>query len=443
MNRLVAIVGRPNVGKSTLFNRLIGERRAILSDIPGTTRDVLFGELAWNRVKFTIADTAGIEFDAKSELAQDIMLQTDSAAKSADLIMLVVDAKTGINPEDIRAAQLIRKFNKPVMLLINKTDYRGTHSNASEFYRLGFKKSFEISGLTGKGVGDILDDVAKQLRKIKIGRPTRAEKETIRVAIVGRPNVGKSTLFNKLIKKKRSVVSSSAGTTRDAINEQIVYEGRLIEFIDTAGLRKRGKIELGIEKVSSLGVLRSVQQADVCLLITEASEGVIAQDLHVLQLILESDKSPILVLNKWDLVEKTPSITAEFEKYLDAEYNFAKWMPRVYISALTGQRVDKVFDSILAAWAARNRQIPAKDLNRLIATAVAARPPKGRRTSPKIYFSHQVATNPPKIEIKTNHPRDIHFSYLRYLENRIREQWDLTGTPLQFTLKASSTKKDI
>lgn len=441
MSHLVAIVGRPNVGKSTLFNRLVGRKQAILSDVPGTTRDVLFGEVEWGRATFTVADTAGIELDKKSELAQDVLLQTKAALDSADLILFMVDAKEGLNPEDTRAAQLIRRLDKPVALLINKTDTKQGQINISEFYRLGFKNFYETSGLSGKGIGDALDDVVKQLKKIK--KPAvlkQTDREIIQVSIVGRPNVGKSTLFNKLVGKKRSVVNRMPGTTRDTIDERVKVGGTTVEFVDTAGLRRRGKIGRGVERFSSLRVLRSIQRADVCLLVTEAQEGVIAQDLHIMQMILESYKGAILVVNKWDLVEKTHKITAEFDKYLEAKYSFAPWVPRVYVSALTGQRVDKLLERIMFVWRSRNLKIPTKDLNRLIAKAVSIQPPKGKRTTPRIYFSRQIDVNPPTVELKTNRPEEIHFSYLRYLEKKIREIWDLAGTPIKFELKKSSSK---
>jgi len=441
MSYLVAIVGRPNVGKSTLFNRLIGQKQAILSDIPGTTRDVLFGEVTWNRLAFTVADTAGIELDEKSQMADDILLQIKAALDSADLIMFMVDSKEGLNPEDKRAADIIRKLNKPVVLLINKTDTKPGQQNVSEFHRLGFKQYFETSGLSGKGVGDVLDEIVAQLKKISKPKTVKKEdKEIVKVAIIGRPNSGKSTLFNKLVGKKRSVVSEVAGTTRDAINERIEFQDKIIEFVDTAGLRKRGKIEKGIEKFSSLRVLRSIQQADICLLVTEAQEGVIAQDMHIMQMILESLKGVILVVNKWDLVDKTYKITAEFDKYLDSKYAFASWMPRVYISALTGQRVNKLQEQIMFVWQARNIKIPTKDLNRLIAKAVSSQPPKGRRTVPKFYYSSQRDVNPPVFELKVNRPKEVHFSYLRYLEKQIRTSWDFTGTPIKLVLKKSSNK---
>src|SRR3989344_758719 len=442
MSHLIAIVGRPNTGKSTLFNRLIGERRAILSNVAGTTRDVLFGDVDWNGTTFTIADTAGIEANQNSVIAKSILLQTKVALKSADLIMLMVDAKTGLNPQDVEAANLIRKFGKPVILLINKTDSKSAEANTTDFLKLGFPHTFAISGLSGRGVGDMLDVLVKQLKKIKLPKTGTRKKdtETIRVAVLGRPNVGKSTLFNKLVGKERSLVSSTAGTTRDAINQSIPYQDKTIEFIDTAGLRRRGKVEVGIEKVSALYVLRSIQNADICLLLMEGHEGVLAQDMHVMQMILDNYKSPILIVNKWDLVEKTASITAEFEKYLEQKYRFAPWVPRLYVSALTGQRVDRIKDLILQVWQARNLKISSKDLNRTILKAVRELPPKGRRESPKIYFVRQVGVNPPVIQLKTNHPEDVHFTYLRYLDKQLRNLWDFVGTPIRFVLIKSSTK---
>lgn len=415
-----------------------------MSETPGTTRDVLFGTVTWQRHTFMVADTAGIELGDKSQIASDVLVQTKLAVKAADVILFMVNAREGLNGEDIKAAELIRKLNKPVILLINKTDKQKSNQDLTEFHKLGFKNIHLTSGLTGKGIGDVLDEVVTALDRLPARQPSAlaptSTAVTIRVAILGRPNVGKSTLFNRLIGKQRSVVSAEAGTTRDAINESIEYAGHTIEFVDTAGLRRRGKIERGIEKFSSLRVLKSIQEADICLLVTEAHEGVIAQDMHILQMITESLKGALLVVNKWDLIEKTHKITAEFDAYLDTKYSFASWMPRVYISGLTGQRANKVLDQIISIWTTRNFKIPTKDLNRLVAKAVAERPPVGRRISPKIYFSHQIDTNPPTIELKVSRPEAIHFSYVRYLENKIREIWPLEGTPIKIILRHSSNK---
>jgi len=437
MSYLVAIIGRPNVGKSTLFNRLVGEKRAILAEEPGTTRDVLFDQIIWNKFTFTLADTAGIELNNQSELAKNVMLQTQVALDSADLVLFLVNAKEGIQPDDKEVARLIRKRNKPILLLINKTDKKISPDVIAEFYQLGFKATFETAGTTGKGIGEVLDEVVFQLNKIKkpISPPTIDKRELVRVAVLGRPNVGKSTLFNKLIGKTRSVVSRLAGTTRDTINERILFSDFWIEFIDTAGLRRRGKVEVGIEKFSALRMLRAVQSADICLLVMEADEGVIAQDMHIMEMALELNKSPILVVNKWDLIEKTGKITANYDKYLDQKYRFVSWVPRVYISALTGQRVDRLKQLIVDTAVLRNLRLSDRELNSLILQAVSNRPPRGRRVAPKIYSARQSAVNPPVIELLTDHPEDIHRTYLKYLENRLREVWPLPGVPITFTLK--------
>lgn len=440
-SHLVAIIGRPNVGKSTLFNRVIGEKRAILSNVPGTTRDVLFGTATWRGKTFTLADTAGLEPDNHSEIAENVLLQTHAAIKSADLILFLVNAQEGLHPDDRIAAELIRKSGKPVIMLINKTDNKTAELNSSEFGRIGFKNSFNTAGLTGKGIGDMLDAVLEGLSKIKAPKtPVGESKDLIKVAIVGRPNAGKSTLFNKLIGQTRSVVSNTAGTTRDAINQIIPHGDYRIEFIDTAGLRRRGKVEVGIEKYSALRVLKSAQEADICLLVMEAQEGVIAQDMHVMQLILENHKSPILIVNKWDVIEKTYKITAEYDKFLEDKYKFVPWLSKVYVSALTGQRVEKIKDAIIDAWKNRSFEFPPAELNRLVLQAVVDKPLKGRHTSPQIFEAKQVATNPPTIQLRTNKSSELHPSHFRYIENQIRKTWPLTGTPINFTVKGIARK---
>lgn len=446
MSYLVAIIGRPNVGKSTLFNRLIGEKQAILAEEPGTTRDVLFSDVTWNRLTFTVADTAGIEPDNKSELTRDVMLQTKTALDSSDLILFLVNAKEGIQPDDREVAQLIRKHNKPVLLLINKTDKKIGLETIAEFYQLGFKTTFETSGNTGKGIGEVLDEIVIQLNKIKKPKPIAVKDKTqlVSVAILGRPNVGKSTLFNYLIGKNRSVVSEIAGTTRDSINERIRFDNYTIEFIDTAGLRRRGKVEVGIEKFSALRMLRAAQSADICLLVMEANEGVIAQDQHIMEIILELGKSPILVVNKWDLIEKTGKITADYDKYLSQQYRFASWIPKIYVSALTGQRVDKIKLLLTDTWTLRTIRLADQAVNDIIKQAALKRPPRGKYATPIIHAARQVATNPPKIELVADHPEALHYTYLRYLENTIRATWPLPGVPIIFAprAKARRTRKN-
>ncbi len=431
---LVAIVGRPNVGKSTLFNRLVGERKAILAEEPGTTRDVLFGTVEWHGYHFTVADTAGFEFDNDTKLATDVLAQTKLAIADADLILFTVNAKEGLNPDDLAAADMIRKYNKPVILLINKTDTKGSVLNVPDFYQFGFKDVFEIAAISGKGVGDMLDSITANLKKIAPTPPKLDEEPGIKIAILGRPNVGKSTLFNKLLGKERSVVSDVAGTTRDAINARIGYQGTMLEFIDTAGLRRRGKVEVGIEKFSSLRMLRSAAESDICLLLMEANEGIIAQDLHILQMVLENYRSVILVVNKWDAIEKTQSITSDYEKYIASKYKFAKWIPTIFISALSGQRVERLKDLVLETWAKANTELPAKELHNLINATVIKLAPKSTGKPTIIHKARQIDVNPITIELVVSRPEALHFTYLRYLENTIREHWNLMGAPIKFVV---------
>lgn len=438
---VVAIVGRPNVGKSTLFNRIIGQNRAILSNIPGTTRDILYERVTWNSFEFTLADTAGIELDPTSPLEEDILLQTQTAITGADLIIFMADVKTGQQTEDLKAGELIRKLSKPVVLAINKAESAQYDSTVHEFYKLGLGEPIPVSALTGKGIGDILDNIVQQLQKLpkKTLKQTRNEDKIIRVAIMGRPNTGKSTLFNQLAKRKISLVSDIPGTTRDIIKTSVDTGEFKIELTDTAGLRRRGKIDKGIEKFSSLLVIRAVQEADIVLLIVDAEEGILAQDLHIAQIIETEHKGCILVANKWDAVEKNASITSEYEKYLRQKFIFLPWLPILYVSALTGLRTDKIASAILEVWGALNTKIPSKALNNIIGDAYASNSPKGRRKSAKIYFSSQVATNPPTIKLKVNYPEELHFSYLRYLDKALRSRYPLIGAPIKWEITKSST----
>lgn len=440
---LVAIIGRPNVGKSTLFNKILGKPTAISTPIPGTTRDILYGHTIWNKLNFTIADTAGLELDNKSPLIQDILLQTKTAIESADLIIFLADIREGLHIEDKKAAVMIRKINKPVILAINKSEGKKYDNIVHEFYNLGLGEPIMISAIQGRGIGDLLDNITNQLLKIKKPRIKKVEvneKPIVKTAILGRPNVGKSTLFNKLIGQNRSLVSNQPGTTRDTVNAAIDADTIKIEFIDTAGLRRRGKIEKGIEKFSSLKLIRAIKEADIALLLLEGPEGVIAQDMHIAQIILEEYKGLIFIINKWDAVEKDGRTTAEYDKYLAQKFAFIKWAPHIYLSALTGQRVDKIVDQIKEVWLSLNTKIPGRKLNGIIADAYNINPPKGRRQPPKIYFAGMNRVNPPTIKLKVNHPADIHFSYLRYLEKKIRQQFPLTGSPIKWELIKSSTK---
>jgi len=441
---LVAIVGRPNVGKSTLFNRLVGHRQAILSDIPGTTRDVLFGNVLWGKTEFTVADTAGLDSDTHSDLEKDIMAQTRLAIDTADLLIFLVDAREGLQIEDKAAAALIRKLSKPVILVVNKAEGTKYDHLIYEFHSLGLGEPQLVSAIQGRGIGDVLDELVKKLKKIrKISRAAKSAKDAkpvVRVSVLGRPNVGKSTLFNKLIGSPRSIVHNLPGTTRDAVTA-VIPEGEVdIELTDTAGLRRPGKIERGIEYFSSLRALRALQNVDIALLLMEADEGVLGQDMKVAQMILEEYKGLILVINKWDAVEKNDKLMAEYERYLNQKFVFAPWAPQVYVSALTGQRADRVTETIKTVWSSLNTKIPGKQLNQIIGNAIMAKPPRGPRKLPRIYFSSMKRINPPTITLKVNYPEEIHFSYLRYLEKKVREHFPLVGAPIKWEIVKSSTK---
>ncbi len=441
---LVAIIGRPNVGKSTLFNKLIGQPTAIATNIPGTTRDILYSNISWNKKDFTLADTAGIEMDNKSSLGQDIFMQTQQAVDDADLIIFMTDAREGLQIDDRRSAELIRKMDKPVILVVNKSEGTKYDDSAHEFHKLGLGDPLLISAIAGKGLGDLLDDIVHQLNSIKKPKISiqveDPDKTRVKIAILGRPNTGKSTLFNKLIGSKRSLVSNEAGTTRDTVNAIIDTEDMDIELIDTAGLRRRGKIEQGIEKFSSLRLIRALKEADIALLLLEAPEGVIAQDMHIAQIILEEAKGFIFIINKWDAIEKDGKTTAEYDRYLDSKFAFVKWAPHLYVSALTGQRTDKIINLIKETWQSLNTKIPSKRLNTIIGDAYITNPPKGKKKPPKIYFASMNNLNPPTIKLKVNYPEEIHFSYLRYLENKIRQEFPLPGAPIKWQLIKSSTK---
>jgi len=440
--KLVAVIGRPNVGKSTLFNKLIGQSKAIATSVPGTTRDVLYDDATWNGVTFTLADTAGLDFENEA-LQQDVMLQTQMAATDADLIIFLVDVREGLQMLDQKSAELIRRLNKPVILAINKTEGSKYDNSAYDFHKLGLGEPMLISAVQGRGLGDLLDRIVIKLKKIKkISQIVRikTDKPLVRVAILGRPNVGKSTLFNRLAGKKRVVTSHLPGTTRDAVATIISADKIDLELIDTAGLRRPGKISGVIERFSYLSLIKALKQADIVLLIIEAQEGILAQDLHIAQMVLEEHKGLLVVVNKWDVLDKNNKITADYDKYLSQKFAFATWVPYLYLSALTGKRADSVVSAIEEVWAALNIKIPAKTLNNLIADAYANHPPTGRKTLPKIYFASQREINPPTIMLKTNQPEEIHFSYLRYLEKKVREKYPMVGSPLRWQLIKSSNR---
>jgi GTP-binding protein len=437
---IVAIVGRPNVGKSTLFNRLVGKRLAIVTDRPGTTRDRLYADASWGGRAFVVVDTGGLEFtssrrEAGTEppVAELVRLQAEVAITEADVILFLVDAMEGLTASDADVATVVRRSRKPVLLAVNKADNQALRAEAVEFYQLGLADPIPISALHGTGTGDLLDQVVESFP------PTgeeEAEDEAIKIAIVGRPNVGKSSLLNRLLREERAIVSATPGTTRDAIDTTLVYQGVELVLIDTAGIRRRGKIAAGVEKYSVLRALKAIGRTDVVLLLLDATDLVIAQDAHIAGYILEEFKSVIVLVNKWDLVEKDATTMDGFTRKIRAELRFLDYVPVLFISAKTGQRVNQVLPMALRVQEERLVRIPTGELNRIVQEAVAHHaPPSKAGKRLKFYYATQVAVDPPLFVFFVNDTRLVHFSYERYLENTLRTHYGFLGTPVRLSFR--------
>ena len=452
---IVALVGRPNVGKSTLFNRLVGRRLAVVDERPGTTRDRVQASAEWLGVDFTVVDTGGIEVlpesvtsgrstEPERVLAQDsapflpeIRAQAELAIGEADVIVFLGDAVAGVTVADEEVADILRRSEKPIFVAANKAESESARAAAVDFYSLGLGEVFPVSALHGHGVADLLDAVVDVLPQWEGG----AEDPSVKLAIVGRPNVGKSSLLNKLLGQERSIVSPVPGTTRDAIDTALMWEDRPITLIDTAGIRRRGKVEPGVERYSVLRSLRAIQRADVALLMIDATEGVLAQDAHVASFVLDEWSGVVVLVNKWDAVEKDAYTMIDYVEHVRASLKFLDYVPVLFISALTGQRVNRVIPQALAVQEARHYRIPTADLNRLVQDAVARHaPPSKRGKRLKIYYVSQPGKAPPTFVFHCNDARLAHFSYQRYLENRIRDQHPFTGTPLRLIFRTRGRK---
>jgi GTPase len=432
---IVALVGRPNVGKSTLFNRLIGEHRAVVHEVAGTTRDRLYGTAEWRDREFTVIDTGGIGLDTgEGDLLADVRLQAEEAMREADIIVWVVDAAAGLTAADHEVAEQLRPSKKPVILTANKAENQRRQMDAqAEFSRLGFgEEPILVSALHGEGTGDLLDAIVNWFPRAPLVEETPP---AVSIAIVGRPNVGKSSLVNALVGSRRTIVRDEAGTTRDAIDTLIVRDGQQILLIDTAGIRRRGRIQPGVEKFSVLRAVRAIERADVAVLLIDATEGVLAQDAHVAGYVDEAAKGLIVAVNKWDLVEKHPKTQQEYTEALRRELKFADWAPVMYLSAKTGQRVDRVVTQALAIQAERTKRIPTPRLNDVIRHAVEAHPLSERGRQLKIYYSAQTGPAPPRFTLFCNDPRMVHFSYVRYLDNILRENFGFEGTPIRIEFR--------
>jgi len=434
----VAIVGRPNVGKSTLFNRIVGGRRAIVSDQAGTTRDRHFGEAEWNGRHFWLVDTGGLVPDSAESMDKSIRRQVELALEEADLVVFVVDGKAGLHPIDEAIAEKLRKTQRPVLLVVNKLDDLERSTAQYDFYALGLGDPFGVSAGVGKGSGDLLDRVVELL-------PAGAEEEedAIRVAVVGRPNVGKSSLINKLLGEERLVVSPVAGTTRDAIDSSLRHDGRTLTFIDTAGLRRRAKVDEDVEFYSSLRTERAVERADVCVLVVDAADGMHNQDLRIGNDAWDRGRGLIVVVNKWDMVpDKDANTAVRGEESLKARVPFLKAVPFLYTSALTGQRVRKVLDLILEVAAERERRIPTHEVNEVLQELLArTSPPQKEGDEVKLLYASQVGTAPPLFAIVSNRPDDVAESYQRYLVNGFREKWGFKGAPLRLKFTSRGSRK--
>jgi GTP-binding protein len=447
---LVAFVGRPNVGKSTLFNRIIGRRLAVVSDVAGTTRDRLYADAEWGGVAFTVIDTGGIEVTEgrnTAPLSEDseqflplIRQQAAVAMQDADVIVQVVDGQSGITAADREVAAILRQTKKPVIVAANKLESAKLWDTAYEFYELGLGEVFAVSALHGAGTGDLLDAIVDAVPPFS--PDDDIEDTSIRIAILGRPNVGKSTLLNKMIGEERVIVSPIAGTTRDAIDEKLRWHGQDFTIIDTAGIRRRGKIDPGIEKYSVLRALKTLRRADVALLLIDGEEGVTAQDAHIGGMLVEQNVGVILLVNKWDIVEKDTYTMPAYETKVRQELTFLSFAPLLFISAETGQRVNKILETVMAVQEARQHRLSTAELNDLMRDILAHHPPPTKAgTQLKFYFATQVAVAPPTFVFFVNRPEMVHFGYERYMENQLRERYPFTGTPIRLLFRGRTDER--
>lgn len=451
---IVALVGRPNVGKSTLFNRLIGERLAIVDDTPGTTRDRLFAEAEWNGRVFGLIDTGGIDptHGGKTPLSvgsadfiEDIKTQALIAVQDSDAVLLVTDGETGVSASDREVADILRRYQKkqpdgsaqpPIFVVVNKCESEARRAAAGEFYELGLGQPYPVSAVHGTDVGDLLDDLVNSFAEAE-----EQEDDSIKIAIVGKPNVGKSSLLNKLAGEERAIVSPIAGTTRDAIDTQIMVGDLAVTLIDTAGIRRRGKIEHGVEQYSVLRSFKAIERADVVLLMIDATTGITAQDAHIAGFILEAWKSCVVLVNKWDAVEKDNYSMEDYTRKIRTDLNFMDYVPLLFISAKSGQRVEQVLPLALRVQEERLARLTTSKINKVLVEAqdMHSAPARAGRQL-KLFYGTQVRSDPPTFMIYVNDPKLMHFSYQRYLENRLREEYGFLGTPIRIVLKGRREK---
>ena len=435
MNKpILAFVGRQNVGKSTLLNRLAGKRLAIVEDVPGTTRDRILADVAVSGKSFTAIDTGGLELDPSALLAQEVNEQIEAAVMEADAVIFLVNVKDGVTPVDMEIAGRLRRMSKPVVLAANKADNAKYESGAVDFYELGMGEPLPISAYHGRGIIELLDAVTAILPESPAVETEAETKADMRVAIVGRPNVGKSTMLNAMLGGERAIVSDMPGTTRDAIDTLIDFNEESVLLIDTAGIKRRGRIERGVGKYSVIRALRAIERADIALLLLDAGEMVTAQDMHIAGYIQQAAKGIIIIINKWDLVE--PGMTEEYYRYIRSQFRFMSYAPVLYVSAKLGRGVDKIMPQAHLICQERHKRIPTASVNSVVQQAVAAHglPRKGNRQL-KVLYATQAEADPPTFVFFVNDPKLVHFSYQRYLENKLRGVFGFSGTPIRFVFK--------
>ena len=436
-NKIVAIVGSPNVGKSTIFNRIIGDRRAIVDDEAGITRDRLYANATWLKKTFTLIDTGGIEI-ANKPFQEQIRIQANIAIDEADIIIFVTDGQVGVTNDDRMVAKMLQKVKKPIILAVNKIDNGLQSPNAAEFYSLGLGEPIPVSGSHGVGIGEILNRITDLISE----NNDEIEDESVTFCLIGRPNVGKSSLTNALLSQERVIVSDISGTTRDSIDTPFVKDGQKYVVIDTAGLKKKGKIYEAIDKYSAIRALKAIERSEIVCLVIDGYQGIIEQDKHVIQYATDLHKAIIIVVNKWDIVDKDTNTMSSFTKNIRKEYKFLDYAPVVYVSALQRKRLDTLFEALVNVHNAYHTRIKTSLLNDVLQEAqVMNQAPDFNGGRLKIYYGTQVLTCPPTITLVVNDSNFMHFSYQRYLENRLRETFNFDGTPIKFNLKKHSKKE--
>jgi GTP-binding protein len=436
---IVAVVGRPNVGKSTLFNALAGKNISIVKDTPGITRDRIYQDVEWLNYTFTLVDTGGIEPDSKDVILSQMREQAQIAIDTADVILFMVDVKQGLTDSDAKVADMLRRSNKPVILTVNKVDsYKRDSLDVYEFYNLGIGDPFAISAANKQGIGDLLEEVVKHFPE---SVTNEEDDDTTKVAIIGKPNVGKSSIINKLLGENRLIVSDIAGTTRDAIDTEIVYNKKKYTFIDTAGLRRKSKVKDELERYMIIRTVSAVERADVAILVINADEGVTEQDAKIAGIAHDQGKAIIIAVNKWDLIEKDNKTVNEFTKKIRSTLSFMSYAEIIFISAETGQRLVKLYEMIDIVNENHSMRVATGVLNEIMAQAVVMQqPPSDKGKMLKLYYITQVAVKPPTFVIFVNDKKLMHFSYTRYIENQIRETFGFKGTPLKFFIRERKDK---